>query len=182
MAAINYGTWRSDKPKENGFTQEFISCDFDLVKEKANMDDLLMPEPYPGVSTIYHALMRRANDQRMGARQYLGTREGTVYKWMTYKEVADEAKQFAAGVESLGMVPEVDAEGKKWKFLGVQSKNRKEWNITHLSNMFHGVTTVGLYDTLGEAASRYIINQTEMTTVATTPDIIKKIIGWKKDD
>jgi long-subunit acyl-CoA synthetase (AMP-forming) len=50
----------------------------------------------------------------------------------------------------MGLVPEIQAEGQSWKFIGVQSKNRKEWNIIHLANMMNNVTTVGLYDTLGE--------------------------------
>jgi len=53
---------------------------------------------------------------------------------------------------------EVEAEGKIWKFIGIQAKNRKEWNLIHLANMHNGTTTVGLYDTLGEEASKYIID------------------------
>lgn len=48
--------------------------------------------------------------------------------------------------------------------------------------MFNKATTVGLYDTLGEEAEKFIINETQMTTVACTKDIIKKILDWKEND
>ena len=114
------------------------------------MDDLKLPEPFPGVNTIYKALMRRADDPVLGAKDMLGTKVGKEYQWMSWKLVAETAKKFAAGAESMNLTPEVEADGETWKFMGVQSKNRKEWNIVHLSNMFHKATTVGLYDTLGE--------------------------------
>ena len=44
--------------------------------------------------------------------------------------------------------------------------NRKEWHLVHLANMFQNVTTVALYDTLGPDATRFVIHQTELTTIA----------------
>ena len=83
---------------------------------------------------------------------------------------------------ALNLLPEVNAEDRTWRFIGLQSKNRKEWNLMHIANMFCGGTTVGLYDTLGEEAEMYIINQTEMATVACTQDIVTKIVTWKEHD
>lgn len=44
--------------------------------------------------------------------------------------------------------------------MGVQSKNRVEWSLLNVAGMLNAVTTVPLYDTLGEDASRYIFKQT----------------------
>ncbi len=52
----------------------------------------------------------------------------------------------------LGLVPERDAEGQTWRFMGIQSKNRKEWYLLHIANMRIKTTTVALYDTLGQDA------------------------------
>ena len=57
------------------------------------------------------------------------------YEWMTYKEVSDMAEDFGYGMNALDLAPQVDGEGTKWRFLGIQSKNCKEWIITHLANM-----------------------------------------------
>ena len=101
---------------------------------------------------------------------------------MTIKEVADEALLFAKGASKLNLCPEVEAEGTKWRFLGIQSKNRKEWTISHIANMHMKCTTVAMYDTLGEQAMKFVVNQTELTTVACSSDYVKKISQMKIKD
>lgn len=66
--------------------------------------------------------------------------------------------------------------------LGIQSKNRKEWNICHIGNFMCGGTTVALYDTLGQDAARYVCNQTELATVCCSSDLIPGLINLKADD
>ena len=66
--------------------------------------------------------------------------------------------------------------------MGIQSKNRKEWVLTNLAGMYNNITTVALYDTLGPDATRFILNQTEMTTVAVSIDCVLKLINMKMDD
>lgn len=80
------------------------------------------------------------------------------------------------------LIPEVDGEGSKWRFLGIQSKNRKEWNISHMGNFFAGGTTVAFFDTLGPDAARFICNETELTTMCASNDLIGNIIKLKADD
>jgi len=176
-----YARWRTDKPREEGFSHELISCDFDKVKDQTTMDELNV-YPYPGIDTLYKSLRRRADDPRMGAMPWLGTRVGTQYQWMSMKESADTAKHFGAGCMALGLIPEVEAEDKTWRFIGIQAKNRKEWNLIHLANMHTGTTTVALYDTLGAQAARYVIDQTEMTTICCSKDLVHKIINLKMED
>lgn len=48
--------------------------------------------------------------------------------------------------------------------------------------MHNGVTSVAFYDTLGPDAARYICNQTELTTIACSSDLIDKLVKLKKDD
>ena len=45
--------------------------------------------------------------------------------------------------------------------------------------MFLGGTTVALYDTLGEDAMRFVINQTELSTIALSKDLLPKILTAK---
>lgn len=33
--------------------------------------------------------------------------------------------------------------------MGILAKNRKEWYLTHIANMYQTVTTVAFYETLG---------------------------------
>ena len=75
----------------------------------------------------------------------------------------------------MNLCPDVTAEGKTWRFMGIQSKNRKEWNIVHIANMYLNTTTIALYDTLGVDALRFVINQTELTTISGSQDIVDKL-------
>ena len=50
---------------------------------------------------------------------------------------------------ALKLAPEVDDEGKKWRFIGIWSKNRAEWAKVLLSCMHYSITTVGFYDAMG---------------------------------
>jgi len=60
----------------------------------------------------------------------------------------------------LNLCPEIEAEGKKWRFIGCQAKNRKEWFLTYLGGMFQNITLVAMYDTLSPEAMKFMVDQT----------------------
>lgn len=66
----------------------------------------------------------------------MGTRVGDAYEWLTFKEVDEIAKNLSFGMLSMDMIPDIQAEGRPWRFIGIQSKNRKEWYLTHIADMF----------------------------------------------
>ena len=96
--------------------------------------DELKVEPFEGVDTLYKALYRRANHATMCDLPMMGTRNGDKYEWMTAKEVALTAKQFGAGCAALDLIPEMHAEDRMWRFIGIKAKNRKEWGLIHTAN------------------------------------------------
>lgn len=112
----------------------------------------------------------------------LGTKVDNEYQWMSFKEVAVVARNFAAGAEALNLIPEIEADGTKFKLIGIKAKNRKEWAIIHLANMHIKASTVALYDTLGPDATKFIINQTEMATIGTLTEMIKGVLALKEED
>lgn len=112
----------------------------------------------------------------------MGTRNGDKYEWMTWKEVGEYAENLSHGIMHHGLAPEVEAEGKKWRFIGIQSKNRKEWYISSLANMHQNITSVSLYDTLGVDATKFILNQTELTTMIVANEYILKLADLKIAD
>lgn len=101
---------------------------------------------------------------------------------MTWREVDDIAEHLSYGLMHHGLAPEVEAEGKKWRFIGLQSKNRKEWFISSLANMHQNICSVSLYDTLGVDATKYILNQTELATMIVANDYISKLADLKIAD
>ena len=66
--------------------------------------------------------------------------------------------------------------------MGIQSKNRKEWVLCHVANMHQNITTVALYDTLGPDATRFVLNQTELTTMSVSKDYVSKLAKMKISD
>jgi long-chain acyl-CoA synthetase len=97
----------------------------------------------------------------------LGTRnlqkEGMPYEWLTIKQVDEIKEHFALGMKALNLSP--DQEGSRelgdpqdvWNFLGIFSKNCKEWAITDLACIRSSVTIVPFFDSLGLDAVQFIV-------------------------
>jgi long-chain acyl-CoA synthetase len=85
---------------------------------------------------------------------------GDSYEWITFKETVSIAQRLGAGFKALGLIPDIEAEDRQWRFMGVQSKNRPEWALTTFASMHQKATVIGMYDTLGPDAVRFIVNQT----------------------
>ena len=80
----------------------------------------------------------------------------------------------------MGLCPDIEGEGKQWKFLGVWMKNRAEWTLSLLACMYQSITTVGFFDAMSVEQVDFILNQTEMTSLVVTRDYAEKIIAMKK--
>ena len=76
---------------------------------------------------------------------------------------------------------ETEGDDKKWHFVGIWAKNRWEWLTTHIANMYYSMTTIGFFDSMGISAVDFILNQTELSCIFTTPEYINKIVTMKKE-
>ena len=81
----------------------------------------------------------------------------------------------------MGMTPEIEHDGEKWKFMGIYAKNREEWMVTTLANMKNSVVTVAFYDTLGPQAVEFVIRQTQLTSISCAGQYVAGLIKLKKD-
>jgi long-subunit acyl-CoA synthetase (AMP-forming) len=54
--------------------------------------------------------------------------------------------------------------------------------LCHVANMYQNITTVALYDTLGPDATRFVLNQTELTTMSVSKDYVPKLAKMKISD
>jgi long-subunit acyl-CoA synthetase (AMP-forming) len=61
-------------------------------------------------------------------------------------------------MKSLNLAPQIEGDGKQWKFVGIWSKNRYEWLTTHIANMYFNHTTIGFFDSMGAVTVDYILN------------------------
>lgn len=177
-----YAYWREDKEKEPGFSHELISYESHAYMEETGTDLDTLYGVKDGLDTLKACFQDQV--KKIPDHKWVGTRVDNVYEWMTFKEVSDIVEDLSYGIINLGLVPEIthDDSNKVWKFCGIQSKNRKEWLLVHLANMYQGITTVALFDTLGPDASKFILNQTEMTTMAVSIEYVTQLSKMKIED
>ena len=76
---------------------------------------------------------------RLGDQPFLGSRNatqtGAPYVWKSWVQVHTLVDQLAAGILSLNLMPEVEEEGAKWRFMGLYAKNREEWTLAYLATL-----------------------------------------------
>jgi long-chain acyl-CoA synthetase len=63
--------------------------------------------------------------------------------------------------------------------IGLYGKNSAKWMTADLACIMSDITSVTLYDTLGEESTSYIIDQTELKTVFCTADHIPQLAKLK---
>ncbi|CAG5115986.1 unnamed protein product, partial [Candidula unifasciata] len=122
------------------------------------VDQMLTVNVFEGVETLYDGFKRGL--QLSGDRQCLGWKEDEKpYQWLTYKEVDARATVFGAGLVHLGLPQDNETH------VGIYSQNRVEYVICDLAFYHHSLTGVPLYDTLGEDACIFIINQADLAVI-----------------
>ncbi|KAL1124303.1 hypothetical protein AAG570_002071 [Ranatra chinensis] len=88
------------------------------------------------------------------------------YKWRTFKDVNEEAVRFGRGLRVLGHLPKQN--------IVIFAETRAEWMIAAHGCFKQNFPVVTLYATLGEDAIAHGINETEVTVVVTTHDLLPK--------
>lgn len=179
-SARTYTYWRTDKAKEPGYSHELISTDTKYIVERGATLENLECVPENGCTTMLQNFRRQI--ERIPNSNFMGTRVGDSYEWMTWREVGEMAENLSYGFMHFDLAPIISAEGKDWRFIGLQSKNRKEWYIASLANMHQNICSVSLYDTLGVDATKYILDQTELTTMVVANEYLSKLADLKIAD
>ena len=65
------------------------------------------------------------------------------------------------------------------RFIGIYSKNRYEWILTDIACIFLGLTSIPLYDTLGQENLTYCLQQTQITSLFVGADTFKILLTLK---
>jgi long-subunit acyl-CoA synthetase (AMP-forming) len=71
------------------------------------------------------------------------------YEWQTYSQIQKIVQNLGRGMTKLGLANVSEGDDKKWKFVGIWSKNRWEWLATHIANMYFNHTSIGFFDSMG---------------------------------
>lgn len=88
------------------------------------------------------------------------------YNWKTYSEVNTLATHFGKGLRELGNLPKQN--------VVIFAETRAEWMIAAHGLFKQNIPVVTIYATLGDEAIAHGINETEVTTVITSYDLMPK--------
>lgn len=99
------------------------------------------------------------------------------YTWYTTEDVFNKASMIGSGLLKLNLVP-ITVENHK--FCGFYAQNSVNYVLCDLACILYGITVVPIYDTLGETATQFAFNQTQMRTCFVTSKHLPKIIAARK--
>ncbi|GMS92650.1 hypothetical protein PENTCL1PPCAC_14825, partial [Pristionchus entomophagus] len=157
---LGYSTKRADEnriePLVDPHNQTMKLDDGSRISQFVS-DGVLLKRTYEDAATLYEGVRRGArvsmNGPMLGQRvkQENGSEP---FVWSSYDEVITRSDNIAIGFRELGLPIGEDT------FIGIYSKNRVEWIITELAAYAYSNAIVPIYDTLGNDACAFIINET----------------------
>jgi long-chain acyl-CoA synthetase len=105
-------------------------------------------QPIATLPALFLSTVKASADQ-----PFLGAKHNGAYVYQSYRQVADQVRQFAAAVCQQG----ISAQDRVAQICN----NRPEWVITDLGTMSAGAVHVPLYSTVSDEAFTYILNDSE---------------------
>lgn len=89
------------------------------------------------------------------------------YQFTTYRASFQRIEAIGRGLLSLGLKP-----GDK---ILIFAETRPEWLLSALAALRHGLAIVTLYSTLGEEAVKYGINESQVSIIFTSSELLPKL-------
>ncbi|XP_072126990.1 long-chain-fatty-acid--CoA ligase 4 isoform X1 [Mobula birostris] len=86
------------------------------------------------------------------------------YKWLTYEEVSHHVDAFGSGLAALGL--------KAKDMIGIFCETRAEWMIAAQACFKYNFPLVTIYATLGEDAVAYGLNESDVTHLITSAELL----------
>uniref|UniRef100_A0A146VKD8 long-chain-fatty-acid--CoA ligase n=1 Tax=Fundulus heteroclitus TaxID=8078 RepID=A0A146VKD8_FUNHE len=147
-----------------------------------NSQEKLAALVHPGVETLdkmfEYAARRFPNRDCLGTREVLSEEDepqpnGKVFKkvilgnyhWLTYEEAYHAAKCFGSGLAALNQKPHHN--------IAIFCETRAEWVIAAQACFMYNFPLVTLYATLGPKAIAHGLNETEVTHIITSNDLLQ---------
>ncbi|MEQ2171165.1 hypothetical protein GOODEAATRI_007914 [Goodea atripinnis] len=92
------------------------------------------------------------------------------YNWLSYEEVYHAAKCFGSGLAALNQKPHHN--------IAIFCETRAEWVIAAQACFMYNFPMVTLYATLGPKAIAHGLNETEVTHIITSKDLLQSRLKW----
>ena len=152
-------------------------------------DKKLVDKNFIGCETLYDSFgvnLKRGlnNEEFLSYRKKINKDEiEKKFTWITYEEANDYIINFSRGLSVLNLCPEIKFDNEPpYRFLGIYSKNNKEWLFSLYGAARNSISIVTIYDTLGQKAIEYILEQTQLTTIVIEVKVLKRIYEIYKNN
>ena len=140
-----------------------------------------------GCKTVWESfeinlIKKRHKNNFIGYRKKINKEElEKKYTWITYEQANEILINFSLGLNVLNLCPEIKFEDEQsFRFLGIYSRNKKEWLLSYLGAMRDSITIVTIYETLGDKAVEFILEQSQVITIVIEIKALKKIYELAK--
>ena len=140
-----------------------------------------------GCKTVWESfeinlIKKRHKNNFIGYRKKINKEElEKKYTWITYEQANEILINFSLGLNVLNLCPEIKFEDEQsFRFLGIYSRNKKEWLLSYLGAMRDSITIVTIYETLGDKAVEFILEQSKVITIVIEIKALKKIYELAK--
>lgn len=133
------------------------------------------------IQLIQEAFKTYANYPALGQRR--GVSETEIekdYTYYSYQEVKKMATNLSLNMKanSLSIEREFKDQKGKFKIFGLFARNSVEWIVNDIACQLDDITSVTFYATLGAESFDHIFKQTEISTVAVSPENISRLIEF----
>ncbi|XP_054578741.1 fatty acid CoA ligase Acsl3 isoform X2 [Eptesicus fuscus] len=172
----------SRQEKSNQIKAKPVNSKPDSAYRSVNSVDGLASVLYPGCDTLDKVFMYAKN--KFKDKRLLGTREvlneedelqpnGKIFKkvilghyhWLSYEDVYVRALNFGNGLQVLGQKPKTN--------IAIFCETRAEWMIAAQACFMYNFQLVTLYATLGGPAIVHGLNETEVTNIITSKELLQ---------
>ena len=158
------------KPNESQIYRNPKSKDTDLFKKKPK---------FPTMHDMYKSVLSTSSDlEFLGKREKKEKKLTNYFTFETYGQIFKKAEQFGSGITDYIKKTENEF---GMKFFATFSKNNVNLLISDIGCCIQGLTCVPMYDTLGDEANHFILQQTEAEVCLIESAKLKKFIDLKKE-
>ena len=104
------------------------------------------------------------------------------YSWFSVEKVFQTAEKIGSGLINKNLLNErSDWKDFNLKFVGIYSKNNTRYLTIDIACGIYGITSIPIYDTLGEEATNFAFKQTKMISCFVTSDHVKSLCELKSE-
>uniref|UniRef100_A0A8C0SCS6 long-chain-fatty-acid--CoA ligase n=1 Tax=Canis lupus familiaris TaxID=9615 RepID=A0A8C0SCS6_CANLF len=177
-----YFLFETRQEKSNKIKAKPVNSKPESAYRSINSLDGLASVLYPGCDTLDKVFMYAKN--KFKDKKLLGTREilseddevqpnGKIFKkvilgnynWLSYEDVFVRAFNFGNGLQMLGQKPKTN--------IAIFCETRAEWMIAAQACFMYNFQLVTLYATLGGPAIVHGLNETEVTNIITSKELLQ---------